>query len=162
MRQLHGQMAQRLEFTGFHQRSSVALCPDSYFQQIADQSMAAVINTISQLTSPSDFGSGWILVIAPVHHLTKQLLEQCQINTQRILLISQKQVVRFDNLMRDALTCSTCSAVVSFLDAGSEMLGDYEYLANKYQTPLVNHFATPIAHESASTAFANSSVTTSH
>ena len=104
--------------------------------------MAAVINTISQLTSPSDFGSGWILVVAPVHHLTKQLLEQCQINTQRILLISQKQVVRFDNLMRDALTCSTCSAVVSFLDADSETLADYEYLANKYQTPLVNHFSS--------------------
>lgn len=142
MRQLNGQLAKRGETTGFHQQQSASLCPDSYFQQIADQSMAAVINTISQLTSPSDFGSGWILVVAPVHHLTKQLLEQCQINTQRILLISQKQVVRFDNLMRDALTCSTCSAVVSFLDADSETLADYEYLANKYQTPLVNHFSS--------------------
>lgn len=141
MRQLNGQFANRSETTGFHQPHSASLCTDSYFQQIADQSLAAVINTISQLTAPADFGSGWILVIAPVHHLTKQLLEQCQINTQRILLISQKQVVRFDNLMRDALTCSTCSAVVSFLDADSKSLADYEYLANKYQTPLVNHFA---------------------
>ena len=142
MRQFNSQLVKRGEATSFHQPQSQALCPDSFFQQIADQSMAAVINTISQLTSPSDFGSGWILVVAPVHHLTKQLLEQCQINTQRILLISQKQVVRFDNLMRDALTCSTCRAVVSFLDAESETLADYEYLANKYQTPLINHFSS--------------------
>jgi len=141
MRQSNSQLTPRHESTSFHHNQSASLCPDTYFQQIADQSMAAVINTISQLTSPSDFGSGWILVIAPVHQLTKQLLEQCQINTQRILLISQKQLVRLDNLMRDALTCSTCSAVVSFLGADSEMLSDYEYLANKYQTPLVNHFS---------------------
>lgn len=140
MRQFNSQLTARSETAGFYQQQVTALSPDRYFQQISDQSMASVINTIAQLTSPSDFGSGWILVVAPVHHLTKQLLEQCQINTQRILLISQKQVVRFDNLMRDALTCSTCCAVVSFLSADNETLRDYEYLANKYQTSLINHF----------------------
>ncbi len=121
----------------------VGLKPQSlkptYFQQMHDQSLAAVVSTIEHLTTESMFASGWILVLAPVHQLTKQLLEQCQISTQRILLISQRQISNFDNLMRDALTCSTCSAVVSFLPSDSELLDDYEYLATKYQTPLINH-----------------------
>ncbi len=111
----------------------------SYFQQKQDQSLAAVVGTIEHLTTDCRYASGWILVLAPVHQLTKQLLEQCQISTQRILLISQRQIGNFDNLMRDALTCSTCSAVVSFIASDSELLADYEYLATKYQTPLINH-----------------------
>ena len=141
MRQQNSFSQHNLETTLCRSRQLPSLCPDSYFQQVADQSMAAVLSTISQLNSPSDYSTGWILVIAPVHQLTKQLLEQCQINTQRILLISHKQVGRLDNLLRDALTCSTCRAVVSFLDAENSCLADYEYLANKYQTPLINHHA---------------------
>jgi hypothetical protein len=45
--------------------------------------------------------------------------------------------------------------VVSFLDAGSETLADYEYLANKYQTPLVNHFSSNTSSAAISTPVAS-------
>jgi cell division inhibitor SulA len=115
--------------------------PTHYFREVSKANIAAVCQTLVSLTSTEQTQQGWILVLAPQLHLSKQLLEQCQIDCQRVLLISQKQVHRYDNLMRDALTCSTCSAVVSFLPADCEQLADYQYLANKYQTQLINHSA---------------------
>lgn len=111
---------------------------NSFFQQVQADSLAETCQTLQQLTS-SGTGSGWILVLAPSYQLNKQVLEQCGINTQRILLINQKQIPHFDNLMRDALTCSTCEAVLSFLPHDAASLADYRYLADKYQTRLVNH-----------------------
>lgn len=98
----------------------------------------AVLTTLAALTQQQGLQHGWLLVIAPPWQLTKQMLEQAGIQSQRILLISQKQIGRFDNLMRDALTCSTCSAVVSFLPEEQQELADYRYLSAKYGTPLVN------------------------
>lgn len=110
----------------------------SYFREVGEAHLAAVCQTLATLTSTVQ-QQGWILVLAPQLQLNKQVLEQCQIDCQRLLLINQKQVHRYDNLMRDALTCSTCSAVISFLPADCEQLADYQYLANKYQTQLINH-----------------------
>lgn len=111
----------------------------SYFREVGEAHLAAVCQTLAALTAAGEQQQGWVLVLAPQLHLNKQVLEQCQIDCQRLLLISQKQVHRYDNLMRDALTCSTCSAVVSFLPADCAELADYQYLANKYQTQLINH-----------------------
>lgn len=101
-------------------------------------SVQAVLSTLANLTRQQAFGHGWLLLIAPPWQLTKNMLEQAGINSQRILLIPQKQISRFDNLMRDALTCSTCSAVVSFLSEDQIELEDYRYLSAKYGTPLLN------------------------
>lgn len=119
-----------------------------YFKEIAEDNIASICQTLAALTTSGDAQQGWILVLAPQHHLSKQLLEQCQIDCQRLLVIGQKQVHRYDNLMRDALTCSTCSAVLSFLPVDCAELADYQYLANKYQTQLINHCSmqTPTAH----------------
>ncbi|WP_430455947.1 SulA-like leucine-rich domain-containing protein [Rheinheimera sp.] len=119
-----------------------------YFKEIAEDNIASICQTLAVLTKSGDAQQGWILVLAPQHHLSKQLLEQCQIDCQRLLVIGQKQVHRYDNLMRDALTCSTCSAVLSFLPGDCAELADYQYLANKYQTQLINHCSmqTPTAH----------------
>lgn len=97
-----------------------------------------VLATLAALTQQQALQHGWLLLIAPPWQLTKQMLEQAGIPSQRILLIPQKQVGRFDNLMRDALTCSTCSAVVSFLPEEQQELADYRYLSAKYGTPLFN------------------------
>ncbi len=111
----------------------------SYFREVGEAHLAAVCQTLATLTTAGGQQQGWILVLAPQLHLSKQVLELCQIDCQRLLLINHKQVHRYDNLMRDALTCSTCSAVVSYLPADCAELADYQYLANKYQTQLINH-----------------------
>ncbi|MDZ7870437.1 MAG: SulA-like leucine-rich domain-containing protein [Rheinheimera sp.] len=119
-----------------------------YFREITDDNIASICQTLAALTTSDHAQQGWILVLAPQHHLSKQLLEQCQIDCQRLLVIGQKQVHHYDNLMRDALTCSTCSAVLSFLPTDCAELADYQYLANKYQTQLINHCSVlpPTAH----------------
>ncbi len=115
-----------------------------YFREVSETHLAAVCQTLATLTAAGEQQQGWVLVLAPQLHLNKQVLEQCQIDCQRLLLINQKQVHRYDNLMRDALTCSTCSAVVSFLPADCAELADYQYLANKYQTQLINHCTSEV------------------
>lgn len=111
----------------------------SYFQNIADTGLHSVLLTLLQLQQQTQADKGWILVLGPSHVLSKQLLERYQIETQRVLLINPKQIQRYDNLMRDALTCATCQAVLSFLPEDDMGLLDYQYLANKYQTRLFNH-----------------------
>lgn len=101
-------------------------------------SPASLLQIIAQLARQTVARQGWLLVIAPPCQLTKSMLEQANINSQRILLIQQRQISRFDDLMRDALTCATCSAVVSFLPEQNPQLADYRYLSAKYGTPLVN------------------------
>lgn len=101
-------------------------------------SPASLLQTIAKLARQTVAQQGWLLVIAPPCQLTKSMLEQANINSQRILLIQQRQISRFDDLMRDALTCATCSAVVSFLPEQNPQLADYRYLSAKYGTPLVN------------------------
>ncbi len=116
-----------------------------YYRDVAQDNLATVCQTLASLTQSPQPQQGWILVLAPQQQLSKQLLEQCQIDCQRLLVISQKQIHRYDNLMRDALTCSTCSAVLSFLPAHCAELQDYQYLAQKYQTLLINHRTTEAA-----------------
>ena len=104
----------------------------------SELSVQTVLATLANLTQQAAFQHGWLLLIAPPWQLTKSMLEQAGIQSQRILLIPQRQISRFDNLMRDALTCATCSAVVSFLAAEQAELEDYRYLSAKYGTPLLN------------------------
>lgn len=110
-----------------------------YFQNIADTGLDTVLASLHRLQDETASDKGWILVLGPTHALTKQLLEKYQIETQRVLLINPKQITHYDNLMRDALTCTTCAAVLSFLPKEHAALSDYQYLANKYQTKLCNH-----------------------
>jgi cell division inhibitor SulA len=97
-----------------------------------------LLQLIGTLAAQTDTQQGWLLVIAPPQPLTKTMLSQLNINSKRILVIQQRQITHFDNLMRDALTCSTCCAVVSFLPAEHPQLADYQYLSAKYGTALVN------------------------
>jgi cell division inhibitor SulA len=99
---------------------------------------ADLLQLIGALAAQTDTQQGWLLVIAPPQPLTKSILGQLNINSNRILVIQQRQISHFDNLMRDALTCSTCCAVVSFLAAEHPQLEDYQYLSAKYGTALVN------------------------
>lgn len=115
------------------------IADNAYFQHVADSSLNSILSTLAQLTDQTAANKGWILVIGPEHALSKQLLEKHQIDAQRVILINQKQIHRYDNLMRDALTCSTCEAVLSFLPEDHADLANYRYLANKYQTKLLNH-----------------------
>ena len=97
-----------------------------------------LLQLLATLASQTDTQQGWLLVIAPPQPLTKSMLSQLNIDSKRILVIQQRQITHFDNLMRDALTCSTCCAVVSFLPAEHPQLEDYQYLSAKYGTALVN------------------------
>jgi cell division inhibitor SulA len=99
---------------------------------------AHLLQLIGVLSAQTETQQGWLLVIAPPHPLTKSMLGQLNINSNRILVIQQRQIGHFDNLMRDALTCSTCCAVVSFLPPSHPQLEDYQYLSAKYGTALVN------------------------
>ena len=93
---------------------------------------------IGRLAAQTDTQQGWLFVIAPPQPLTKAMLSRMNINSKRILVIQQRQIGHFDNLMRDALTCSTCCAVISFLPTDYPQLADYQYLSAKYGTALVN------------------------
>jgi cell division inhibitor SulA len=97
-----------------------------------------LLQLIGSLAAQTDRQQGWLLVIAPPQPLTKSMLNQLNINSKRIMVIQQRQIAHFDNFMRDALTCSTCCAVISFLPSGHPQLPDYEYLSAKYGTALVN------------------------
>ncbi len=97
-----------------------------------------LLQLIGALAAQTDTQQGWLLVIAPPQPLTKSMLGPLNINSKRILVIQQRQITHFDNLMRDALTCSTCCAVVSFLPTEHPQLEDYQYLSAKYGTALVN------------------------
>jgi len=99
---------------------------------------ATLMTLIGRLAAQTDSQQGWLLVIAPPQPLTKSMLRQLNINSKRILVIQQRQITHFDNLMRDALTCSTCCAVISFLPQNCPELDDYHYLSAKYGTELVN------------------------
>lgn len=103
-----------------------------------DPESTALLQLIGTLAGQTDTQQGWLLVIAPPQPLTKTMLGRLNINSKRILVIQQRQITRFDHLMRDALTCSTCCAVVSFLPSTHPDLADYHYLSEKYGTVLVN------------------------
>lgn len=102
------------------------------------QQLARICAQITRWQNQQISSNGWLLLVAPPTVLTKSILAQLGICCQRILLIQHKQISHFDNLMRDALTCSTCSAVISFLPADDPMLVDYHYLSVKYGTDLYN------------------------
>ena len=81
--------------------SSVARSPQpqlksaqtGYYREVSEAHLAAVCQTLAALTSVSEQQQGWVLVLAPQLHLNKQVLEQCQIDCQRLLLINQKHLI---------------------------------------------------------------------
>jgi cell division inhibitor SulA len=107
------------------------------------QQLAAICAQITHWQQTQMSSNGWLLLLAPPLALTKTMLAQLDIPCHRILLIQHKQIAHFDNLMRDALTCSTCSAVLSFLPTDHPQLADYHYLSVKYGTDLYN-LTTPV------------------
>lgn len=112
----------------------------NYFMQRAGQQWQDVLSTLSKEARRTDAQEGWLLLIAPPFGVSKQLLEQAGIAASRVLVLPAHSTPKLDMLVRDALTCSTCKAVVTFVEDTAQ-LADYEYLANKYQTRLVNHVA---------------------
>lgn len=81
---------------------------------------------------------GWVLVLGSPVVLTKQLLEHVGLASHRILVLPAQKLTDMDKTVRDALTCNTCQAVLTFIDDAAQ-LAEYQYLATKYQTRLVNH-----------------------
>lgn len=110
---------------------------------VEQQQLAAICSQITHWQQTQLSSNGWLLLLAPPLTLTKTMLAQLGIPCHRILLIQHKQIAHFDNLMRDALTCSTCSAVLSFLPADHPQLADYQYLSVKYGTDWYN-LASPV------------------
>lgn len=108
------------------------------------QQLDAVCYQLAKLQAENVSANGWLLVVAPPTLLNKSMLAQLGISPNRILLIQQKQIHHFDNLMRDALTCSTCSAVMSFLPVDHPQLAEYEYLSKKYGTDFYNQASLPV------------------
>ncbi len=86
---------------------------------------------------------GWVLVVGSPVPLTKQALEKMGLAAHRILVLPAQKLANIDRTIRDALTCSTCQAVLTFVD-GDEQLSDYDYLATKYQTRWINHREQPV------------------
>lgn len=85
---------------------------------------------------------GWVLVVGSPVLLTKQALEKMGLAAHRILVLPAQKLANVDRTIRDALTCSTCQAVLTFVD-NEEQLSDYDYLATKYQTRWINHREQP-------------------
>lgn len=118
------------------QNSGIALV-DYCTSRIGQQSQH-VLQSLIKEARRTDAQEGWLLLIAPPFAITKQLLEQAGIAASRVLVLPADSSTKLDRLVRDALTCSTCKAVITFVD-DEQSLVDYHYLANKYQTRLVNH-----------------------
>jgi cell division inhibitor SulA len=111
---------------------------NSRWPSVKQRQLKLICHQIARLQDENASATGWLLVIAPPALLTKSLLVQLGISSRRILMIQQKQINHYDNLMRDALTCSTCSAVLSFLPIDHPHLYDYQYLSQKYGTDFYN------------------------
>ncbi len=131
----------------FHRHGRNSL--DTYQQcanrwPIQQPQLQAVFYQLAKLQADNISANGWLLVVAPPTLLNKSVLAQLGISPKRILLIQQKQIQHFDNFMRDALTCSTCSAVMSFLPVDHPQLAEYEYLSKKYGTDFYNQATAPV------------------
>jgi cell division inhibitor SulA len=122
------------------QRQHNTANPFNYFAQRTGQQWQDVLNTLAKEARRTDSQEGWLLLIAPPFAISKQLLEQAGVASSRVLVLHPHTTPKLDMLVRDALTCSTCKAVVTFVE-DEQHLTDYQYLANKYQTRLVNHTA---------------------
>lgn len=112
---------------------------DYFFQHRSGASLQTTLTSIANELRDTSRSQGWVLVIGAPHSLTKHQLEIAGIRTQRVIVIARHQVSDLDTLLRDALTCSTCQAVITFFPEDDATLADYAYLARKYQTKLLNH-----------------------
>lgn len=79
--------------------------------------------------------SGWVLLLAPTQLPDKSTFSGFDLDMSKVLMIQQKQISNIDTVLCDALSSSTCSAVVVWQDQFSESsLQHYQQLAEQYQT----------------------------
>lgn len=79
--------------------------------------------------------SGWVLLLAPNQLPDKSTFHGFDLDMSKVLVIQQKQISNIDTVLGDALSSSTCSAVVVWQDQFSESsLRHYQQLAEQHQT----------------------------
>lgn len=101
--------------------------------------------------------SGWVLLLAPSQLPDKSTFSGFDVDMSKVLVIQQKQISNIHSVLSDALSSSTCSAVVVWQDQFSESsLQHYQQLAEQHQTcfyqfssdtkPHPMHSRLPVAH----------------
>jgi cell division inhibitor SulA len=79
--------------------------------------------------------SGWVLLLAPNQLPDKSTFSGFDLDMSKVLVIQQKQISNIDTVLCDALSSTTCSAVVVWQDQFSESsLQHYQQLAQQHQT----------------------------
>jgi len=79
--------------------------------------------------------SGWVLLLAPNQLPDKSTFTGFDVDMSKVLVIQQKQISNIHTVLSDALSSSTCSAVVVWQDQFSESsLQHYQQLAEQHQT----------------------------
>ena len=79
--------------------------------------------------------SGWVLLLAPNQLPEKSTFTGFDVDMSKVLVIQQKQISNIHTVLSDALSSSTCSAVVVWQDQFSESsLQHYQQLAEQHQT----------------------------
>ena len=79
--------------------------------------------------------SGWVLLLAPNQLPDKSTFSGFDLDMSKVLVIQQKQISNIHTVLSDALSSSTCSAVVVWQDQFSESsLQHYQQLAEQHQT----------------------------
>ena len=79
--------------------------------------------------------SGWVLLLAPNQLPDKSTFSGFDLDMSKVLVIQQKQISNIHTVLCDALSSSTCSAVVVWQDQFSESsLQQYQQLAEQHQT----------------------------
>ncbi len=79
--------------------------------------------------------SGWVLLLAPNQLPEKSTFSGFDLDMSKVLMIQQKQISNIHTVLCDALSSSTCSAVVVWQDQFSESsLQHYQQLAEHHQT----------------------------
>lgn len=81
--------------------------------------------------------SGWVLLVAPNQLPDKSTFSGFDVDMSKVLVIQQKQISNIHSVLSDALSSSTCSAVVVWQDQFSQSsLEHYQQLAEHYHTSL--------------------------
>jgi cell division inhibitor SulA len=79
--------------------------------------------------------SGWVLLLAPNQLPDKSTFSGFDLDMSKVLVIQQKQISNIHTVLSDALSSSTCCAVVVWQDQFSESsLQHYQQLAEQHQT----------------------------
>ncbi len=89
--------------------------------------------------------SGWVLLLAPNQLPDKSTFTGFDVDMSKVLMIQQKQISNIDTVLSDALSSSTCSAVVVWQDQFSDSsLQHYQQLAEQHQTCFYQFSSTQV------------------